>query len=122
MERLKLLTLRGVEATLRRLVGAYAMSRTLTDILVERERLVARCAQQRIVFASASRGLARPAATVDQALMAGRWLLRHPVAVAVVAVSLVVLRGRSVLGLAARGLAVWRLLSRVLALARMLRG
>ena len=42
------------------------MSRTLTDVLVKRERLLAQCAQQRDALAVACRGLVGPAVVVDR--------------------------------------------------------
>ncbi len=88
------------------------MSRTLTDILVERERLLARCAQQRAAVSTACRALAGPAAVLDRVAAGGRFLMRHPLAVAGVIGTVVALRGRSVLRLALRGVAFWRLARR----------
>ncbi len=96
------------------------MSRTLTDVLVERERLLARGAQQRIAIADACRGLAGPAAVLDRIGAGGRYLARHPVIVMGVVFAAMVLRGRSLLGLAARGIGLWRLAQRFRALARLL--
>jgi hypothetical protein len=96
------------------------MSRTLTDVLVERERLLARCEQQRTAVADASRGLAPVTAMVDSITAAGRYLARHPVAVAGIVATAMVLRGRSLLGLAVRGIGLWRLAQRIRAVARML--
>lgn len=95
------------------------MSRTLTDVLVERERLLARCGQQRVAVADAFRGLAAPAAVVDRVVCGGRYLARHPIAVAVIVAAAMVMRGRSLVGIAARGIGLWRLAQRFRALARL---
>jgi len=88
------------------------MSRTLTDVLVERERLLARCAVQRDAVSAACHALAGPAAVFDRLAAGGRFVARHPVAVAGAVATLIALRGRSVLKLAMRGIAFWRLASR----------
>lgn len=97
------------------------MSRTLTDVLVERERLLGRCEQQRIAVADACRGLVGPANLLDRIGAGGRYLARHPVAVVGVVVAAMVLRGRSVFSLAVRGIGLWRLAQRFRVLARLFR-
>ena len=96
------------------------MSRTLTDVLVERERLLARCEQQRVAVADACRGLVGPAQFLDRICAGGRYLARHPLAVVGIVAAAVVLRGRSLLSLAIRGIGLWRLLHRFRTLARSL--
>jgi hypothetical protein len=96
------------------------MSRTLTDVLVERERLLARGAQQRLAIANACRGLAGPAAVLDRIGAGGRYLVRHPGIVAGVVLAAMALRGRSLVGLVARGIGLWRLAQRFRAFARLL--
>lgn len=88
------------------------MSRTLIDVLVERERLLARCARQRDAVAAACEALSGPAAVVDRLAAGGRFVARHPLALAGALATLMALRGRSVLKLAMRGVAFWRLASR----------
>jgi hypothetical protein len=81
----------------------------LIEIARRKERLVARCAAQRGTIAEAFRDLEGPVKVVERALSVTRFLRAHPVAVAVVVAGLVVFRRRSVLGLATRALAVWRM-------------
>lgn len=97
------------------------MSRTLTDILVERERLLARCAQQRIAVAAACDGLAGPAAVVDRIAALGRSVARHPLAVVAVMASVVALRGRSLIRLSVRSIGLWRLVLRLRSLVQLFR-
>lgn len=90
----------------------------LTQVLVERERLLARSAQQRAALAQACAGLTGPAAVIDRAVDACRFLRAHPLGLGVLLAVVVVSRGRSVLSLALRGVSLWRLyrrLSRLLA-------
>lgn len=95
------------------------MKRTLTEVLLARERLLVRTEQQRAVMHRACAGLAGPAAMIDRAVDGGRYLRSHPVVVAGLIGAFLLLRGRSVLGVAARGLALWRLSRRVRGLMRL---
>jgi len=85
------------------------MSRTLTDVLVERERLLARGAQQRVAVASAVHGLSGSVAILDRVAAGGRFLARHPLGVAGGMGLVIALRGRSMLKLALRGISLFRL-------------
>lgn len=95
------------------------MKRTLIEVLLEREQLLARNDQQRAVIRSACSGLAGPAAMVDRATECARYLRAHPVALAGVVGAFLLLRGRAALGVAARGLTLWRLGLRVRSLMRL---
>jgi hypothetical protein len=96
------------------------MDRMLTKVLVERERLLARAERERADLAVACRGLSAPAAVVDRIIDAGRFLRAHPLATGGLAAGIVVLRTRSVLGLATRALGAWRLLRRLRTVAHLL--
>ena len=93
------------------------MEQALTKVLVERERLLARSAQQREAIAIACANLAGPASLIDRAIGFGRFLRAHPAAVAVLVGGVLALRSRSVLALAASGIGVWRFVRRLRALA-----
>lgn len=97
------------------------MNRTLTHVLVERERLLASCAQQRDAVATSCRALAGPAAVLDRVVSGGRYLVGHPIAVAGTIGILVALRGRSLLNLAMRGIGLWRVVRRVRSLMQFVR-
>ena len=89
------------------------MSDALTKALIERERILQRVARQRESVVIAFSGLSRPAAVIDRLIAAGRVLRAHPAALALIAAGLVVLRGRTVIGLVGRGIGVWRLVHRI---------
>jgi hypothetical protein len=89
------------------------MSRTLTQVLVERERLRAQAAQQRAAMAAAWHGLAGPAALIDRVAAGGRYLRRHPLALAALAGAAILLRGRPLMGAVARGVGLWRMARRI---------
>jgi len=95
------------------------MKRTLTEVLLARERLLVINEQQRAGIQDACAGLAGPAAMIDRAMGCARYLRSHPTALAGLVGALLVLRGRSVLGIATRGLAFWRLGRRVRSLMRL---
>jgi hypothetical protein len=88
------------------------MSRTLTDVLVERERLLARCNREREAVAIAYQSLTTPAVGLDRVVAAGRFIVRHPVAAAAITAMLAVLRGRSLFKLAVRGIGLWQFVLR----------
>ena len=96
------------------------MDRALTEVLVRRERLLARAERERTAIASTYRRLAAPAAAIDRIVAIGWFLRSHPVAVAGGVAGIMVLRARSVGKLAARGLGLWRLLRRARTLASIL--
>ena len=83
------------------------------NALLERQRLLARIEQQRLGIESSFAGLARPASLIDRAGDIGRFLRSHPAAVASLAAGIFVLRGRSLLALLTRGIALWRIARRV---------
>ncbi|MCC7487373.1 MAG: hypothetical protein IT529_20565 [Burkholderiales bacterium] len=97
------------------------------DPALRRERLIARCAAQRETLASALRELDKPIAVADRIASVACFLRAHPVVVVTVVAALVAVRPHTLLALAARGLAAWRLWRAVAALvegpaARWLRG
>ena len=88
------------------------MIRVIADIKRRKQLLIERCAGQRASIAVAVRGLERPAALADRVLAAGRSLRSHRLLLAtavVAAVVAVALRRGTMVGLAARGVAMWRL-------------
>jgi hypothetical protein len=94
------------------------MQRALTRVLVERERLCGRLNGQRSDVARYAHGLQRPAAVVDRVVHAARIVRAHPGVVLAAGATFLVVRGRSMLGLATRGFALWRLARRAQALLR----
>jgi hypothetical protein len=89
--------------------AVFVMSRTLTDVLVERERLLARCGRERDAVAGVFQSLTKPAAVFDGVAGVGRFLARYPVVAAGIAAALAVSRGRSIVKLAIRGAGLWRI-------------
>jgi hypothetical protein len=81
----------------------------LIDIARRKERLSARAQAQRLAIAASFQGLARPIGIADRALEVARYLRAHPVVLAAAAAALVALRGRGLVGLAARAFSAWRL-------------
>ncbi len=97
------------------------MPQSLTQVLLERERLCARIAAQRGDVRRYASGLAGPAAVVDGVCGAVRYVRAHPqVLVAGLAVAFV-LRARTMVGLAVRVLGIWRLARRAQALLSIVR-
>ena len=94
------------------------MERSLSRVLVQRERLRRRIEGQRQDVARYGQGLAGPAANADRVVAAGRCVRAHPVILLAAGIAMFVLRGRTMLGLATRGFAVWRLARRAQALLR----
>jgi hypothetical protein len=94
------------------------MERLLTQVLVERERLRGRIEAQRRDVVRYGQALARPASIIDRVMQAGRFLRAHPLLVAAAGAAVFALRGRTMLGLATRGFALWRLARRAQALLR----
>jgi len=91
---------------------------SLTRLLVQRERLRTRIDGQRQALAHYGCGLVSPAAIADRVVQAGRFVRTHPAVMLPAGIALIVLRGRTMLGLATRGFAVWRLARRAQALLR----
>ena len=81
----------------------------LADIARRKQRLIALADVQRMVVAGCVRDLRGPVGIADRGLGVLRFLRNHPVAVGTVCAAIMALRGRSLLSLASRGLAVWRL-------------
>ncbi len=81
----------------------------LIEIARRKERLIARAELQRAAIAVSVQQLQGPIAVVDRGLKIARFLREHPLLVAVVIGVATVFRGRSLLSLAGRGLAAWRL-------------
>jgi hypothetical protein len=92
-------------------------SDALTSVLLRRERILARIASQRTAIAESFQGLEGPISLVDRALSLGRTARAHPIAVFAIA-AVFALRGRGLLGAAARGLSAWRLLRQIRGLAK----
>ena len=97
------------------------MERSLAAVLVKRERLRARIEDQRRDVARYTSGLASPIAVVDGIVAAGRFLRTHPLAALATVAALVILRGRALLRIAVRSLALWRLARRAQSLLRYIR-
>jgi hypothetical protein len=81
----------------------------LVEIARRKERLIARCAAQRVALAGTVQDLKGPIALLDRALAAGRFVRSHPLLLAAAVAAAVALRQRAPVGLAARALAAWRL-------------
>ena len=84
-----------------------------TERLIElarlKERLIARAAAQRAAVAATIREWRVPITVADQAFGIVRFFRSHPVLLAAAVAAVAVLRGRTLVGLAGRGLAAWRL-------------
>ena len=89
------------------------MSDALTEVLLRRERLLARIVHQRESVEAAIAGLSGPVALIDRVLNAGHFLRAHPAAVTLVVAVVVALRGRGLLRMVSRGLGAWSLLRQV---------
>jgi hypothetical protein len=89
-----------------------------TQVIVARELLLARIADQRGVVAQQAAGLAPVLRLVDRAGGAVGYVRRHPALAAVAGLALVVLRGRMLLGLGMRAFGIWRLVRRARGLLR----
>lgn len=81
----------------------------LIEIARRKERLIARAESQRAAIGTSFHQLQGPIAVVDRGLKIVHFLRGHPLLVAVVIGVVAVFRGRSLLSLAGRGLALWRL-------------
>ena len=89
------------------------MSDALTEVLLQRERLLNRVARQRDSVAIAVAGLQRPIALVDRIAGLGRALRAHPGVMAALVACVVVFRAKTVIGMAGRGIGLWRLFQSV---------
>ena len=96
------------------------MDRSLTRVLIERERLLARTDRQRLALGGAYSGLRKPAALIDRAVDCGRFMRSHPTALAAIAGSIIVLRARGLVGIVTRGIGMWRLVRRMRSTLRLL--
>jgi len=80
----------------------------LIEIARRKERLIARGESQRAAIGASFRQLQGPIGVIDRGLAVVRYLRAHPALVGVAVAAVVVLRGRGLLSMASRGLAVWR--------------
>jgi hypothetical protein len=80
----------------------------LTEIAQRKERLMRRAEAQRAAIAGSVEALRGPIRIADKGLEMVRFLRVHPVIVGVALAVVVVLRGRGVVSLVGRGLAIWR--------------
>ena len=85
------------------------IGRPLNRVLAERERLRARIDSQRYDVERHLAGLEGPARLIDRVRQAGRFVRSHPGLAVAAAGGIFALRSRAVLGLIARGAALWRL-------------
>ena len=92
------------------------MSDALIEVLVRRERILSRVAQQRDGMVLAVARLQRPIALVDRLAQAGRVLRAHPAAVVILLAGVFALRARTLIGMVGRGIALWRTLRSLRAL------
>jgi len=81
---------------------------TLIDIMVKRERLLARCAGQRNDVAVLAEQWQGPLRVADHVLGAVQYVRGHPVVVGVAAALLVVIERRNLWKWGQRGYVVWR--------------
>lgn len=79
------------------------------ELALRKQQLLLASATQRAQLASHADGLKTVCSGVDRVVDAGRWLGRHPAAVALAGTALVVLRPRLMWRLGWRGLTAWRL-------------
>ena len=98
------------------------MGDTLTRVLVRRERILSRVAQQRDGVALAFAPLQRPVAVVDRLIEAGRALRARPGLVVILLAALFAWRARTVIGVVARGITLWKTLRSLRALVGRLAG
>ena len=92
------------------------MSDALTEVLVRRERILGRIAQQRDGVVLAVAQLRRPIAIIDRLVEAGRVLRAHPAVVVILLAGVFALRARTVIGMIGRGITLWRTLRSLRAL------
>jgi hypothetical protein len=90
----------------------------LTDVLLARERLLARIGNQRTEVAYYGTGLEKPLRLVDNMREVGRFLRAHPAVLAAAGGVAILLRGRALLGLGVRAYGIWRLAQRARVLLR----
>lgn len=80
----------------------------LIELARRKERLIARAAAQRAAIAGTFREWRTPIVVADRALAVARFFRSHPVLLAAAVAAAVALRGRTLVGLAGRGFAAWR--------------
>jgi hypothetical protein len=85
----------------------------LERVLRERQAILARVASQRAELGAVMANLERPAAYVDKGVAALRYMKERPLLVGVLFAVAFALRGRTLLGFAARGLGAWKLVERL---------
>ena len=87
--------------------------KTIAEIRVLREQLVAEAARQRRAIGLQYSSLRGPANSIARGLGVVSWLRQHPLAVGAAAAMLVVLRPRRALRVAGRGVLIWRSLQTI---------
>lgn len=98
------------------------MNGGLERVLRDRQAILSRIAAQRAELGTVVARLERPAACVDKGVAALRYVKQRPLLVGVAFAVAFALRGRAVLGLAARGLGAWKLVGQIGTLVRGMRG
>lgn len=88
----------------------------LAELRLQRERLVARSAVQRIELARALAPLSGPIAIVERGLAGVLWLRRHPAAIAIGVAFMMIIRPQRLLGGVRQGMTAWRIAQTVLPL------
>ena len=78
------------------------------DVVRRKERLLARCEEQRLVIAQTYWRWQKPARIIDRAWAVVSFLKLHPAALAVVVAAAMVLGRRHLFTWAGRGLVAWR--------------
>ena len=80
----------------------------MIEVARARERLLARCAEQREELAQQVRQWQVPLALADRVLTGARYLRAHPAVVVGVAAALIAIRARTVWQWLKRGFVLWR--------------
>jgi hypothetical protein len=81
---------------------------TMSDIVREREQLLARCDRQREYVAALTGQFSGTLKVADTAIAGVKYLRRHPVMFSVIVAVLTAARGRGMLKWAQRGFLAWR--------------
>lgn len=81
---------------------------TIGDIVLERERLLARCDRQRESISALAAQFSGTLKVADTAISGVKYLRRHPVLLSVVVAAFTAARGRGMFKWAQRGLLAWR--------------
>jgi len=94
------------------------VNRRIHELLLRRERILARVADQREDLGAAVAALERPAAAIDRVADGVRWLKARPAVIAALVAAVVILRRRGILTMVGRSLGLWRLARSVQGLVR----